>query len=100
MDAITLSRDSVITGIHTGFRHAKRDSTLVERNLTASTHLWPTGDPSQPSLALDSLDFLELVVFLEEQFGWLIPESQLDASECSTVGDLVALIIGSADQES
>ncbi len=50
-------------------------------------------DSGQPSLSLDSIDFLELVLFLEEEHGWVIPEAAIDVQDCRTVGDVATLVL-------
>lgn len=48
----------------------------------------PTGDPG---LDLDSLDALDLVSMLEQQYGKEIP-AETDVAQLSTVGDIVRLV--------
>jgi acyl carrier protein len=60
--------------------------------IAESTGLWASEDPDQPSLYFDSLDLLELVVFLEDEYGWVIPEEQIDAEGWRTVGDLASVL--------
>jgi acyl carrier protein len=92
LQTVPLVYDAVLDGIRTGVLRAK-GVRLTEQQITAETPLWPSGDPDQPCLSLDSLDFLELVVFLEENYGWVIPETAIDVHECKTVGDLVTLVL-------
>jgi hypothetical protein len=60
--------------------------------ITATTGLWASEDPGAPSLYLDSLDLLEIVVFVETEHGWTIAEDQIDAAAWQTVGDLAAVL--------
>lgn len=92
MESISLTHDSVVDSVRAGIRRAKAVS-LDDGEITESTAFWGAGEPGRPGLAFDSLDFLELVVFLEEQFGWSIPDTEIDVNECQTVGDLASLII-------
>ncbi len=64
------------------------------QEITAATGLWSSEDPSAPSLYLDSLDLLEIVVFVETEHGWTIEEDQIDAAAWQTVGDLAAVLTG------
>lgn len=87
-----LTHDSVVDGIRSGVLRAK-GVRLAKEDITAATALWPGEDPHQPCLSLDSIDFLELVVFLEEEYGWVIPETAIDVHECKTVGDVATLVL-------
>jgi hypothetical protein len=60
--------------------------------ITESTGLWGSEGADQPALYFDSLDLLELVVFLEDEYGWVIPEERIDAEGWRTVGDLAAVL--------
>ena len=90
VDAMPPAYDSVIDGIRAGIRQAK-GAALSGADITDATPFWFSPDAERPSLSFDSLDFLELVVFLEEEFGWYVPEEQIDVNECRTIGDLAAL---------
>jgi acyl carrier protein len=92
VDAMPPAYDSVIDGIRAGIRQAK-GAALSGADITDATPFWFSPDAERPSLSFDSLDFLELVVFLEEEFGWYVPEEQIDVNECRTVGDLAALVL-------
>lgn len=92
MEVLPVTRESVVDAIRVGVRRAKGVA-LAADEITDSTLLWPAGDADQPCLALDSLDFLELVVFLEEEYGWVLPESAIDVHDCKTVGDLAAMVL-------
>jgi len=53
-----------------------------------------------PSLEeADSLDLLELTVFLEQERDWSIPDNQMGAQPCRTVGDLARLVIMDGHKE-
>lgn len=51
------------------------------------------------SLGLDSLDFIELALAVEERFGITVDESQDLAGHFASVGSLCRLIAGSAGGE-
>jgi acyl carrier protein len=67
---------------------------VAGREVTASTGLWVAEATDQLCLDFDSLDLLNLIVFLEEEFGWRIAEEQIDAESWQTVGDLATVIMG------
>jgi acyl carrier protein len=93
MDATpAVSYVSVIDAIRAGLSRV-RGTGLLDEDLTEHTRLWPAVDRDHPTLALDSLDLLELVVFLEDQFGWAIPDDMIDVPDCQTVGDLAGLVM-------
>jgi acyl carrier protein len=85
----------VLSAIRLGISKIK-GATDVSQEVTASTGLWVTEDSDQPCLDLDSLDLLNLIVLLEEEFGWRIAEEQIDAENWRTVGDLATVLIGIA----
>ncbi|WP_019632741.1 acyl carrier protein [Actinomadura atramentaria] len=87
-----MTYDAVVDGIRTGVRTVK-DGARAGEAVSESTVFWPTAEPGRSSLSFDSLDFLELVVFLEETYDWYIPEEMLDYEECQTVADLAALML-------
>jgi acyl carrier protein len=70
---------SIVDGIRTGLRRVQGT------DVTETTVLWPG--------TLDSLDLLELLVFLEDEFGWRLPEDAIDSQESHTVGDLATLVL-------
>ncbi|KPI04861.1 acyl carrier protein familyprotein [Actinobacteria bacterium OK074] len=83
--------NAALDGIRTGISRMKRVSGAAGA-MTDDTPLWRTEGPERPGLSLDSLDFLELIVFLEEEYGWSVPESRMDLGECRTVGDLAKMV--------
>ncbi|WP_372492457.1 acyl carrier protein [Actinomadura litoris] len=87
-----MTYDAVVDGIRVAVRNVKGGARAGETVLE-STCFWPTADPGQHSLAFDSLDFLELVVYLEDHNEWYVPEEMLDFEECQTVADLANLIV-------
>lgn len=91
-DVEPLAYDKVLDAIRAGIRIAK-SVPLTDEEITPSTYFWLTDSPDQSCLSLDSVDFLRLIVFLEEEYGWSIPETDIDASECRTVGDMASLVI-------
>ena len=57
-----------------------------------------TADTRISELKLDSLEFLELVMAIEDEFSIEISDDQEDALWAGTIGDLVALTLGQADR--
>ncbi|QUS38546.1 acyl carrier protein [Tardiphaga alba] len=51
-----------------------------------------TDTPLLGSAAIDSLGFLEVVTFLEEQFGIALDDDDFDADNLKTPAHLVALV--------
>jgi acyl carrier protein len=92
MEAVPLTYESVVDRVRAGILTAKGVS-VTDQEITDATMFWPTGNPDQPTLAFDSLDFLELVVSLEEKYGWAIPDTEIDVNDCQTVGDLAQLVL-------
>jgi len=90
LNATTLTHDAIMERIRAAIRSMK-GAGLSDGEIGEGTALWPTGDPDQASLGFDSLDFLELVVRLEDLYGWSLPEDLIDASRFQTVGDLAAV---------
>jgi acyl carrier protein len=88
---------AVIERIRAGVCSVKGD--LAGEMVTDEACFWLAADRGEPCLAFDSLDLLELLVFLEEEFGWSIPEEQLDAAGWRTVGDLAALVMRNVPEE-
>lgn len=86
------THETVLEAIRSGVRKVKGTS-LTDEDISDTTRLWPGVNPDELSLGFDSLDLLELVVALEEEFGWAVPEEKIDAEDLQTVGDLVALAI-------
>jgi hypothetical protein len=71
-----------------------KGSDLTVEKIAEHTALWPGGgDESHPCLDLDSLDLLELVVFLEGSVGVEIGEERIDAEGWRTVGDVAAVLV-------
>lgn len=89
----SLTLDSALEAIRTAILQRAKGVGLSETEIDNSTALWATEDPNQPCLSLDSLDFLEIVVYLEDKFGWVIPEEAIDIQDCKTVGDLAQLVV-------
>ena len=87
-----LTRDLVVDRIRAAALRAK-GVRLAPEEISESTSFWPGGDPNEKCLYFDSLDFLELVVFLEEQYGWVVPEEAIDIQDCRTVGGLAEVIV-------
>lgn len=90
--ALVVTTGSVVDAIGAGI-HSVKGAGPTNEEITESTCFWLGDDPDQPCLAFDSLDLLELIVFLEEEFGWSIPEDQIDAAEWRTVGDLASVVV-------
>src|SRR4051794_16978839 len=66
---------------------------LAPEEITESTAFWPGDVPDETCLYFDSLDFLELVVSLEEEHGCVVPETAIDIQDCRTVGGLATVVI-------
>ncbi|NBE92572.1 MULTISPECIES: acyl carrier protein [unclassified Nonomuraea] len=92
MGSTALTYDSVIDKIRTGIERANSTG-LSGQDITPETTFWANETTAQTCLWFDSLDFLELVVYLEEELGHRVPEDQIDIDECQTVGDLASLVI-------
>jgi acyl carrier protein len=58
---------------------------MAERNILDTAFL-------KQDLGLDSLDFVELVMELEERHGWEISESETDKLHAMTVAQLIAWV--------
>lgn len=86
-----ITYETVLNGIRVVVRSMK-GSGLSDEDLGEDTAFWPTGDTTGLSLGFDSMDFLELVVRLDEDYGWHIPEEDIDAGRCKTLGELTALV--------
>jgi len=96
---VPLTYDVVVDRIRTGALRAK-GVRLAPEDITESTAFWPDGDLNETCLYFDSLDFLELVVFLEQEYGWVVPETAIDIQDCRTVGGLATVVIDHVPQES
>jgi acyl carrier protein len=72
---------------------------LAPEDITESTAFWPGDNLNETCLYFDSLDFLELVVFLEEEYGWVVPETAIDIQDCRTVGGLAMVVLKHVPQE-
>jgi acyl carrier protein len=59
--------------------------------ITEDTPLFAASADSAPALDLDSLDALDLVSILEQQYEKEIP-AETDIEQLSTVGDIVGLV--------
>jgi hypothetical protein len=97
-ESMPFSRDRVVDCIRTGVLRAK-GVRLPPEEITESTAFWPGGDPNEACLYFDSLDFLELVVFLEQEYGWVVPETAIDVQDCRTVGSLATVVINNVAHE-
>ena len=87
-----LTYESVVDRIRIGILRGKGVS-LPAEDITAATGFWAGAEANQPCLYLDSIDFLELVVFLEQEYGWTVPEVAIDIHDLRTVGDLATLVM-------
>ena len=88
------TNSAILDAIKVGIESVKGAAATVD--ITDSTGLWASEDPNQPCLYFDSLDLLELVVFLEQEYGWEIDEEQIDAGGWRTIGDLTSVVAGIA----
>jgi acyl carrier protein len=89
------TNSAILDAIKVGIESVK-GTTVAAVDITDSTGLWASEDPDQPCLYFDSLDLLELVVFLEREYGWKIDEEQIDAGGWRTIGDLTSVVAGIA----
>lgn len=65
----------------------------IHRIIADLSPMWPhlvTADATLASLALDSLDFIEIAVGLEDEFDVQIDMDEVEA--CTTVADIVAMV--------
>jgi acyl carrier protein len=85
-----LDADAVLDAIKLGIRTVK-GPVVAETEITAETCFWASEDP-RPCLDFDSLDLLELIIFLESEMGWQIPEHEIGAGWV-TVGDLAVVVM-------
>ncbi len=64
--------------------------------ITASTRLWAgpndASDDAIAALDLDSLDLINFLVWLEDDFGVALPAEEIDLGGWSTIADLFAAI--------
>src|SRR4051794_1799377 len=98
MDIVpVLSREAVVDAIRMGVRRIKGAG--FADDIDEATTLWPADEAAEPGLAFDSLDLLEVIVFLEDELGWRIPDEEVDAMECRTVGDLAGLVLRSVSDQ-
>jgi acyl carrier protein len=87
----TVSYHSAVDGVRAGIQSVK-GSSVSTLEITEDTCLWNKVDGEQ-CVDLDSLDLLHLIIYLEEEFGWIIGDDKLDASEWRTVGELAVMVI-------
>lgn len=74
-------------------RDALKEKTIPV-GIDESTGIWPDeNEEVSNTLALDSIDFLELILHLEEKYDLIIPEEKIDVYEIQTIGDLAALAV-------
>ena len=90
-----LTYSGVFEVIRRGICSIKGDADAAQ-DITDTTSLWAGENDAQQCLNFDSLDLLELVVFLERECGWAIPEEQIDAGGWHTVGDLASVVLSVA----
>lgn len=90
-DTVETTRAAVLEAIGRGIEQVKGEAVATVAT-GESTAFWVSGSPDQPCLYFDSLDLLELIVFLEDEYGWEIEESQIDIEGWQTVGDLAEVL--------
>lgn len=96
VDGEELTHAAVLGVIRRGIRSVRGPEAEIG-DLAGSTGLWGAEDPGQPNLGFDSLDLLELVIYLEEELGWEIPEERIDAEGWRTLGDLASAVMSIAE---
>ncbi|MFF7635050.1 acyl carrier protein [Kitasatospora sp. NPDC008050] len=62
--------------------------------ITRDSALFYAADPGQPLLGLDSMEALELLVVLEQEFGVELAETGIRIADLCTVGDVVDAMSG------
>lgn len=86
------SRARLVDAIRRGVVDVK-GAEVASAEITEDTCFWwPTG-PEDHCLDFDSLDLLDLVLFVEEDLGWRVPDDEIDAQGWRTVGDLVDMLL-------
>lgn len=55
--------------------------TIPSSELTSSTNLFEIG--------FDSLRYMELIVYIEEEFNMSVPDEMLEISPSTTIGDII-----------
>jgi acyl carrier protein len=72
---------------------------VSEADIQPDTRLVPAGDPRGarlpdcgPHLGADSLDVVELVMTIEDEFGFEIPDDDADQLQGATVGQLIDFV--------
>ncbi|MFJ2577228.1 acyl carrier protein [Kitasatospora aureofaciens] len=63
-------------------------------SITRESALFYATDPDRPALELDSMDALELLVALEQEFGIELAATSTRTSDLHTVGDVVDAVSG------
>jgi hypothetical protein len=91
LDTAALTYESVVDRVRIGVNRAKNTG-LSGDEITSETAFWASDTPDQLCLWFDSLDFLELVVNLEQELGSRFLD-KLDITECRTVGDLASIVV-------
>ncbi len=96
--ATTIDTRRVVEAIRLGV-HQVIGPEVELAEITEDTCFWLAG-PDEYCVDFDSLDLLELVLFLEEEYGWVIDEERIGSEGWRTVGDLAAMVISVVAEQS
>jgi acyl carrier protein len=82
-----MSPEEILERVRGIIVQAKAESILLQPEEIA-----PQGRLDEPPLAMDSIDFVRMVIGIEEEFGIIAEDEQFLASSMETVGDVVAAV--------
>ncbi|AZQ74773.1 MULTISPECIES: acyl carrier protein [Streptomyces] len=82
---------NVVTRAITGIRPDLGDSGTA---VTRDSALFYAADPGQPVLGLDSMEALELISALEQEFGVELADTGIRIADLHTVGDVADAMAG------
>lgn len=70
------------------------DLGVSRAEITRDSALFYAADPDQPVLGLDSMEALELIAALEQEFGVELADTSIRITDLRTVGDVVDAMSG------
>ncbi|GAA0353181.1 acyl carrier protein [Streptomyces blastmyceticus] len=70
------------------------DLGVSRTEITRDSALFYAADPDQPVLGLDSMEALELIAALEQEFGVELADTSIRITDLRTVGDVVDAMSG------
>lgn len=82
---------NVVTRAITGIRPELGESGTV---ITRDSALFYSADPGRPVLGLDSMEALELITVLEQEFGVELADTGIRIADLHTVGDVADAMAG------